>query len=93
LWASFRPDIEAYVQDQQIWFDPKSKLLLDRCPWLKVDPASPGRYLCEVYFDRPEDCRAYPMTINDMLKDECEMLETSDLKNLKQAEIDLKKLS
>ena len=93
IWGSFGPDIDAYVIDGKIWFDPQSKSLLDRCPWLKVDPLTPSRYLCEVYADRPEHCRAYPMTLTDMLNDECEMLESSDLKNLKQAEIDLQKIS
>ena len=32
------------------------------------------------------------MTIQDMIKDECEMLEPADLTNLKQAQLDLDEL-
>ncbi|MBL4671206.1 MAG: YkgJ family cysteine cluster protein [Arenicella sp.] len=86
LWDSFRPDITEFVSDDGlIWFDPSSKELIELCPWLKKDPDS-ARYLCGIYLDRPEDCRAYPATISDMIKDDCEMLEAKDLRDLKQAQ-------
>lgn len=85
LWESFRPDISEYVVDGQIWFEPSTKELIELCPWLKKDPDS-ARYLCDIYLDRPEDCRAYPATISDMITDDCEMLEPNDLRDLKQAQ-------
>ena len=85
LWDSFRPDISEFVIDGQIWFEPSSKELIELCPWLKKDPDS-ARYVCDIYLDRPEDCRAYPATVRDMVADECEMLEPNDLKDLKQAQ-------
>lgn len=91
LWESFRPDISEYVVDGQIWFEPSTQKLIELCPWLKKDPNS-NRYLCDIYLDRPEDCRTYPATISDMLKDDCEMLEPSDLRNLKQAQETLNKI-
>jgi len=42
-------------------------------------------YTCAIYYDRPEDCRYYPSTIAEMIKDECEMLEAGDLDNPKKA--------
>lgn len=85
LWESFRPDVSEYVVNGEIWFEPNSKKLIELCPWLKKDTDS-ARYLCDIYLDRPEDCRAYPATIKDMIMDDCEMLEPADLRDLKQAQ-------
>ena len=85
LWESFRPDIAKYVLSGEIWFDPSTEKLIELCPWLKKDSES-ARYLCDIYLDRPEDCRAYPATVSDMIKDDCEMLEASDLRDLKRAQ-------
>ena len=81
LWESFRPDIAAYVKGGEIWFDPITQERTEQCPFLRKDSNSP-RYLCDIYADRPEDCRAYPMTVADMIKDDCEMLEPHDLNDL-----------
>ena len=91
LWESFRPDIADYVVNGEIWFDPDSKQLMELCPWLKKDLSS-ERYLCSIYLDRPEDCRAYPATVSDMLKDDCEMLEAQDLNDLKRAQLTLREM-
>jgi Fe-S-cluster containining protein len=45
-----------------------------------------NKYTCDIYHDRPEDCKHYPITIAQMVKDECEMLEVKDLANPKQAQ-------
>ncbi|MEZ8196882.1 YkgJ family cysteine cluster protein, partial [Vibrio cortegadensis] len=45
-----------------------------------------------IYFDRPEDCRHYPSLINEMVRDECEMIEITDLENPKKAQKDLDNL-
>ena len=85
LWENFRPDIAEYVRDDQIWFEPGSGERFELCPWLKKDSNS-ERFLCDIYLDRPEDCRAYPANISEMIIDECEMLETGDLSDLKRAQ-------
>jgi len=36
-------------------------------------------YTCSIYHNRPEDCRHYPSTIEEMIGDECEMIEVRDL--------------
>ncbi len=56
-----------------------------RCPWLKKLP-NQEKYICRIYDDRPKDCKYYPVTINQMVKDECEMLEARDLAHPKQAQ-------
>jgi Fe-S-cluster containining protein len=53
---------------------------------------SGGKYVCDIYYDRPDDCKHYPVTIEQMIKDECEMLEPQDLANPKQAQSVLDKL-
>jgi len=43
-------------------------------------------YICRIYYDRPDDCRYYPVDIEQMLRDGCEMLEARDLAKPKQAQ-------
>lgn len=85
MWELFKPDIHLYVRRGEIWFDPQSGQQLTTCPWLRKSPDQ-NSYLCDIYLDRPEDCRHYPSHVNEMIDDQCEMLEPQDLKNLKQAQ-------
>jgi Fe-S-cluster containining protein len=91
LWETFRPEIYRYVSAGKIWMDPLTGEQLKRCPWLR-ELAEPGKYGCEIYHDRPEDCRHYPVTIDQMIKDECEMLEVRDLAQPATAQQTLDKL-
>lgn len=84
-WDNFRPDISRYVSDGNIWMSPGSGQQLALCPWLKKLP-NQNKYICEIYHDRPDDCKYYPVTIEQMIQDECEMLEAHDLANPKQAQ-------
>lgn len=65
--------------------DPKTGEQLVICPWLRKSPATESpdqtRYSCDIYHDRPDDCRYYPVTIDEMVRDECEMIEVRDLTN------------
>ena len=78
LWENFRPDIYRYVRDGNIWMDPDTGKQINRCPWLRKDPKH-NKYTCDIYYARPDDCKVYPVTIEQMLNDECEMLEVRDL--------------
>lgn len=91
LWDSLRPEIAAYTKKGDIWFDPNTGAKLNFCPWLKPVEGS-SAYHCDIYYDRPEDCRIYPATVADMVKDDCEMIEAGDLKDLKNAEITLSQI-
>lgn len=89
FWEKHRPDIYKYVKRGEIWMDPVSKEPLDVCPWLSVVPSTSGsktKYQCDIYDDRPDDCKYYPVTVSEMILDECEMLEPKDLVNTKQAQ-------
>ena len=90
-WETHRPDIFRYVNDGNIWVSPDTGEQLERCPWLRKIPDQ-DKYSCDIYFDRPDDCKFYPASIADMIKDECEMLEPRDLANPKQAQKTLDKL-
>jgi Fe-S-cluster containining protein len=90
-WAEHRPDIHNYVRNGQIWFSPVTGQQLQRCPWLRKLPGQ-SRYICRIYSDRPEDCRHYPVDIEQMVRDECEMLERHDLRNVRQAQRQLDNL-
>ena len=91
LWDSFRADIYQYVANGKIWMDPETGEQITRCPWLKKEPDK-NIYTCDIYYDRPEDCRHYPVTIEQMINDDCEMLEPRDLKLPSQAQKALDKL-
>ena len=84
VWDLLRPDISRYVKHEKIWVHPDTGKQLEFCPWLRKDP-NQARYTCDIYHDRPEDCKIYPANIEDMINDECEMLEARDLDNPNQA--------
>ena len=96
MWQLFKPDIAAYVKKGLIWFSPKSGKQLALCPFLREveseEPLGKFHYTCDIYYDRPEDCRFYPVTVKQMINDECEMLQEGDLLNPQQAQKDLDKL-
>jgi len=89
-WDQHRPHIYQYVNNGKIWISPENKDPLDRCPWLRQQDNNV--YTCDIYYDRPEDCRLYPSTINEMIEDQCEMIEPIDLTDLKSAQAKLNRL-
>ena len=90
-WEIFKPEIADYVVDGKIWISPETGKPIEICPWLrKLD--GQNVFVCEIYLDRPDDCKYYPVTIEQMIQDECEMLESKDLLNPKQAQKTLDKL-
>ena len=91
MWEAFRPDIREYVHNGKIWMHPETGEQLGGCPWLRKDPDQ-AIYTCDIYYDRPEDCRYYPVTIEQMVNDDCEMLEAKDLLKPKRAQQALDKL-
>ncbi len=96
MWQLFKPDIAAYVKKGLIWFSPNSGKQLALCPFLREvkseEQPAKSHYTCDIYYDRPEDCRFYPVTVKQMINDECEMLQEGDLLNPQQAQKDLDKL-
>lgn len=94
LWEIFNPEIFEYVKGNEIWFDPTSGQKLERCPFLETVPQSVNsvsqlKYTCSIYLNRPEDCRHYPSLISEMIRDECEMIESIDIQNPKKAQTTL----
>jgi Fe-S-cluster containining protein len=84
-WEMHRPEIARHVSDGKIWISPVTGKQMVRCPWLRKLPRQ-NKYICRIYNDRPDDCKYYPVDIDQMLRDECEMLEARDLANPKQAQ-------
>ena len=95
-WETFRPHIARYVRNGSIWADPDNGAPLRVCPWLEVTAEgpepTPQRYHCQIYHDRPQDCRDYPVNLNQMVSDECEMIELRDLDNPARAQSALDRL-
>ena len=87
LWELFQPEIFKFVRNDEIWFDPETGKRFKVCPFLevvpKINPLAANRYTCSIYLNRPEDCRHYPSLINEMIRDECEMIEAIDLEEPK----------
>lgn len=92
-WELFSPDIFEFVHKGQIWCDPITKETLSTCPFLALEPGlsanAPPKYICTIYEDRPEDCRHYPSLVSEMIRDECEMIEITDLSAPKRAQTQL----
>lgn len=91
LWQVFTPRIADYVSKGQIWADPKSGKLLELCPFLRLERTVTAvkKYSCDIYFDRPDDCKYYPSNVQEMILDGCEMIETVDLLDLKKSQLKL----
>ncbi len=87
-WETDQPEIASYVSGGKIWISPVTGEQMLRCPWLRKLPGQ-EKYICRIYYDRPDDCRYYPVSIDEMLRDECEMLEPRDLANPKKAQREL----
>lgn len=90
-WDIFKPHIYNYVSNGNIWFDPDTAKPLKICPWLRKEPHQ-NKYTCDIYFDRPDDCKYYPVTVEQMIQDDCEMIEPRDLANPKHTQKTLDKL-
>ncbi len=71
--------------------DPDTGQQLTICPWLRKLP-NENKYSCDIYYDRPDECKYYPVTIEQMIKDECEMLEAHDLNKPRKAQKALDKI-
>ena len=90
-WETFRPEIFSHVRNGKIWISPVTGTKLVTCTWLQKLP-NQKKYICGIYHDRPDDCRHYPVDIDQMARDGCEMLELRDLDKPEQAQIALDKL-
>jgi uncharacterized protein len=84
-WETYRPEIFSYVSGGKIWISPVTGKKMTRCPWLRKLP-NQKKYICRIYYDRPDDCKYYPVNIEQMVRDECEMLDARDLLNPKKAQ-------
>lgn len=88
-WNDNKPEISQYLKDGDFWFDPKTGVQVEQCPWLRKEPgqySGQNKYTCDIYFDRPDDCKFYPSTLDEIVVDGCEMIEKNDLKNPKQGQ-------
>ena len=81
-WKASQPQIFSYVAKGEVWFQPKTGKRVEVCPWLRKEQSdSAGReiYTCDIYFNRPDDCKHYPTSIDEMIRDGCEMLDEQDI--------------
>lgn len=90
-WETFRPEIARFVSGTSIWMDPETGEQLKRCPWLESS-ADGTVFSCAIYHHRPDDCRQYPVNIEQMVLDDCEMLEVKDLTDTDSAQRKLDKM-
>lgn len=84
-WETHRPDIYSHVSAGEIWISPVTGKQMLRCPWLRKLPKQ-NKYICRIYYDRPDECKHYPVTIDEMIRDGCEMLEDRDLADRRRAQ-------
>lgn len=94
IWESEKPEILEYTDDmlRDLWISPVTGEEMNRCPWLRK-LTKKEKYKCRIHEVRPEICRGYPVAIEQMVNDCCEMLEDGDLvKTREELIIELKKL-
>ena len=84
-WQTFRPTIAKFAAFGEIWIDPSTGQQFEICPWLRK-AVDAELYTCDIYHDRPDDCRVYPTSVDQMILDDCEMIEQKDRDNRKQAQ-------
>jgi Fe-S-cluster containining protein len=75
-----RPDIMRFIDPglPDLWVSPRTGEDTERCPWLRKLPRQ-HKYKCRIYDVRPNACRGYPVDIEQMVRDGCELLEEGDL--------------
>ncbi len=79
VWGIFRPEVLNYLGGlADMWISPVTGNEMDRCPWLRKLPLK-EKYKCRIHDVRPETCQDYPIDIEQMFEDDCEMLEAGDL--------------
>jgi Fe-S-cluster containining protein len=64
-WHNHRPEIYKYVKDGNICIDRDAGKQIALLPWLRRQTGQ-NKYSCDIYFDRPDDCRFYPSTLDEM---------------------------
>lgn len=91
-WEANRPEVLDYVVHSDMWVSPRTGEELARCPWLRKLP-NREKYKCRIHEVHPEACNGYPVNIQQMIDDGCEMIEEDDLlKPRNELERDLDKL-
>jgi uncharacterized protein len=76
-WAD-EPDIWKYLGYvgsgiYDLWIDPEEGEEMDACPFL--EKLNDNKYSCSIYELRPDACRGYPVSLEQMIRDKCEMLD------------------
>ena len=80
VWQEQKPEVLEYVYSfsmPDLWVSPVTGNEMSRCPWLRKYPKREA-YYCRIDDVRPGVCRNYPVSIEQMKKDGCEMLEPDD---------------
>ncbi len=93
MWRRYRPDVLRYTDALgDLWLSPTTGEEMPRCPWLRKLPRQ-EKYICRIHELRPDCCHGYPVNIDQMLRDGCEMLEPGDLdRSLEDLQRDLQAL-
>jgi Fe-S-cluster containining protein len=93
-WRKYRPDILNYSPppSHDLWVSPVTGEETYRCPWLRKLPMK-ASFICRIHEFRPEVCHHYPVNIEQMISDQCEMLEPGDAeKSANELKAELSKL-
>lgn len=74
-----RPDILDWASPPlyDYWFSPVTGEETGRCPWLRKLP-NRAVFKCRIHDVRPDTCRGYPVSRQQMVQDQCEMIEPGD---------------
>ena len=62
------------LRSGDLWLNLQTGAEVRRCPWLRKVPRE-QRFKCRIYELRRNVCRDYPVNVQQMIDDGCEMLE------------------
>lgn len=79
-WMKYAPEVLEYAPAPlfDLWISPVTGEEMLRCPWLRKLPRK-NKYKCRIHEVKPDVCFNYPVDIEQMIGDGCEMLEPGDL--------------
>ncbi|MDY6836876.1 MAG: YkgJ family cysteine cluster protein [Thermodesulfobacteriota bacterium] len=58
----------------EVWIDPKTGSVAERCPWLEKLPAT-NHYICQIHDVKPTICRYFPASVKHAQEVGCKGLQ------------------
>lgn len=85
IWSKTKPELLQHTRKEtdgtyRVWINPATGDFYEQCPWLIAGDAR-YKYHCAIQDIKPKACTNYPMSVLQMLRDDCEIWDESDKTN------------